>query len=87
MLWNSGTIVRNSVGKHQLLAATSKSTVVRYAAASQKRLYATETTQPAKKFSKWSILKNGIKIGLVGGISYGCYGNIKVLKQVFIWWY
>jgi hypothetical protein len=58
--------------------------VAKSASTSQKRLYATEATQPAKNFSKWSILKNGIKIGLVGGISYGCYGNMKVLKQVFM---
>lgn len=58
--------------------------MARSASTSQKRLYATEATQATKKFSKWTILKNGIKIGLVGGISYGCYGNMKVLKQVFM---
>lgn len=62
----SGTIVRNSSRLSSRLTAT---------ASIQKRFYATETAPSAKKFSKWSMLKNGIKIGLVGGISYGCYGK------------
>ncbi|KAL7333175.1 NADH:ubiquinone oxidoreductase [Mucor circinelloides] len=59
-----GTIVRNSSRLSSRLATTTSI---------QKRLYATEAAQSTKKFSKWSMLKNGIKIGLVGGISYGCY--------------
>ncbi|KAG1077570.1 hypothetical protein G6F42_024756 [Rhizopus arrhizus] len=59
-----GTIVRNSSRLSSRLATTTSI---------QKRLYATEAAQSTKKFSKWSMLKNGVKIGLVGGISYGCY--------------
>ncbi|KAL9539161.1 hypothetical protein MBANPS3_010423 [Mucor bainieri] len=58
-----GTIVRNSRLSSRL--ATS--------APIQRRLYASEAATSTRKFSKWSMLKNGIKIGLVGGISYGCY--------------
>lgn len=68
-LYFSGTIVRNSSSRLSSRLATH--------APIQRRLYATEAAQSAKKFSKWSMLKNGVKIGLVGGISYGCYGKRK----------
>ncbi|KAI8997307.1 hypothetical protein BDB01DRAFT_770594 [Pilobolus umbonatus] len=38
------------------------------------RLYTTETTTSIpKKRSKWNILANGVKYGLLAGVGYGCY--------------
>ncbi|KAI7896490.1 uncharacterized protein EV154DRAFT_456265 [Mucor mucedo] len=42
----------------------------------QRRCYVSEpstTTVAVKKLTKWSILKNSAKLGLVAGIAYGCY--------------
>jgi hypothetical protein len=41
------------------------------------RLY---TTAP-KKFSKWTLVKNGVQFGVVAAIAYGGYGKLHCSKK------
>jgi hypothetical protein len=46
---------------------------------SRSRLYTTQVA-PAKKFSKWKMLKNGTKFGVVAALGYGGYGKKKTTE-------
>lgn len=39
----------------------------------QQRLNSTEAP---KKFSKWKLLKNGVKYGLIAAVGYGAYSKL-----------
>lgn len=78
--------IKNFIGKGTIARNTTRLSY-RQSQVLQRRLHTSETTTttaPIKTWTKWSILKNSAKLGLVAGIAYGCYGKLIMLNRSWV---